>query len=386
MKPASRSAVEPFRVMEVMKAAAERELAGGDVLHLEVGQPSTGAPAGVVDAATQALRSDRLGYTDATGTPGLRQRIADHYREWYRIEIDPARIAVTLGASGACVLTFLSCFDPGDRVGVLEPGYPCYRNMLAAFGCDVVGIPVGAETDFRVTPALVDEVGHLDGLVVASPSNPTGTMLSRVQLAALVEQAAGSGTRLVVDEIYHGISYGDSPPSVLELTDDAVVINSFSKYFSMTGWRLGWMVTDTELVRPVERLAQNLFVAPPTHSQLAAEAAFDCAEELDANVARYARNRHVLLEQLPSAGLDKLAPADGAFYIYADVTDLLDEAIEDSQALCAVWLAELSIAATPGVDFDPVRGDRFVRFSFAGTTDDMAEAAARLNEWHRTRR
>ena len=377
LKAARRGEIPPFFVMEVMRAACEREAAGGEVLHLEVGQPSTGAPAPVVAAAAAALGSDRLGYTEALGIPPLRAAISRHYRDVYGLDIPPRRVVVTTGSSGGFVLAFLAAFEAGDRVAMATPGYPCYRNILAALGVTPVEIPVGPETRFQPTPDLLAAAGPLDGLIVASPANPTGTMIPAAELKALAHYCAGNGIRLISDEIYHGITYGEPAASALAFSDDVLVLNSFSKYFSMTGWRLGWMVVPETLVRPVECLTQNLFISAPTLSQIAGVAAFDCRAELDGHVARYARNRALLLEQLPQAGLDKLAPAEGAFYIYADVSSLTD----DSEAWCKRLLAETGIAITPGIDFDPARGRRFVRFSFAGATDTIAEAARRLRGW-----
>ena len=380
---ARRAGIAPFHVMQVMKAAGERAAAGGDVLHLEVGQPATGAPEPVVEAAARALREGPLHYTDADGLPALRQRIGRWYAERYEVDVDPARVIVTTGASGACVLAFLAGFDVGDAVAVARPGYPCYRNMLTAFGSEVVDLPVDASTRFQPTPAHLDAAratiagGHLAGVVVASPSNPTGTVLDRSALDALAASCRAGDTWLVSDEIYHGITYGPPATTALAVDDGAVVVSSFSKYFSMTGWRLGWLVVPPELVTPVERLAQNLTVAPPTLPQQAGLAAFDAVDVLDGHVARYAANRAVLLDGLTAAGFDRIAPADGAFYLWADVSAWTD----DSQALCAEWLADLGVAATPGIDFDPVDGHRFVRFSFAGSTDDMAEAVRRLALW-----
>ena len=367
--------------MEVMRAAEEREMAGGDVLHLEVGQPSTPAPTGVIRAAQAALDSDVLGYTTAAGLEALRRRISEHYQSWYGAEVDPARIVVTLGASGAFVLAFLSAFDAGDRVVVPTPGYPCYRNALQALNAEVVTLPTAAETRFQPSPELLEDLcrrtGSVDGLVLASPSNPSGTMLDGPSLAAVADWCAAYGVRLVADEIYHGITFGDPAPTALNLNPDALVVNSFSKYFSMTGWRLGWVVAPDDLVEPIRRLAQNFFIAAPTLSQIAAVAAFDCHDELQANVARYATNRSVLLDGLPAAGIDRLAPSDGAFYVYAAVDHMAD----DSQALCRRWLDELGVAVTPGIDFDPAEGHRYARFSYAGATDDMAEAMHRLQKW-----
>ncbi len=381
-KVAGRAAISPFYVMEVMRAAERRELAGGEVLHLEVGQPSTPAPKGVIAAAHAALDEDRLGYTVAYGIDPLRRRIAEHYDDWYSQPVETDRVVVTVGASGGCVLAFLACFDVGDRVAVPAPGYPCYRNMLEASGVEAVEVAVDAATRFQPTPELLERCGPLDGVVVASPSNPTGTMLGADEMAALAAWCDANDARLVSDEIYHGITYEGSAPTALAHSDTAVVVNSFSKYFSMTGWRLGWLVLPPELIDAVERLAQNVIISAPTLSQIAAVAAFDCHDEARANVARYAESRRVLLDGLPAAGLDRLAPADGAFYVYAEVDHLTD----DSQVLCDRWLDELAIAATPGVDFDPTRGHRFVRFSFAGATADIEEAVSRLARWANSRR
>jgi aspartate/methionine/tyrosine aminotransferase len=377
LKLAGRGAIPPFFVMEVMRAAAEREQAGGEVLHLEVGQPATPAPAGVVATARAALVDQRLGYVEALGTPALRAAIARHYRDRYLIEVPARRVVVTTGSSGGFVLAFLAAFEAGDRVAMVAPGYPCYRNILTALGVIPVEIPVGPDTRYQPTPALLDAAGPLAGLVVASPANPTGTMIGREALKELAVHCAGRGIRLISDEIYHGITYGEPAATALAVTDDALVLNSFSKYFSMTGWRLGWMVVPEPLLRSVECLAQNLFISAPTLSQLAACAAFDCRAELDGHVARYARNRALLLEELPKAGLDRLAPAEGAFYLYADVSGLTD----DSEVWCRRILDETGVAITPGIDFDPVRGRQFVRISFSGASETIAEAARRLRSW-----
>jgi len=378
MKVAKRGSIPPFIVMDVMRAANEREAAGGDVLHLEVGQPGTGAPAAVLEAVRAALATDRMGYTDAFGLPALRAGIAVHYAERYGVAVDPRRVVVCTGSSGAFVLAFLAAFEAGDRVALASPGYPAYRNILSALGVEAVEVPVGPETNFQPTPDLLEGIdGRLDGLIIASPSNPTGTMIRRDGLKAIADYCAGRGVRLISDEIYHGITYGEPAETALAFSGQAVVVNSFSKYYSMTGWRLGWMVAPDELLRPVECLAQNLFISPPTVSQYAALAALGCRAELDGHVARYASNRELLLRELPKAGFARMASADGAFYLYADVTHLTN----DSSAFCARMLAETGVAATPGIDFDPSRGNRYVRFSFAGRTEDMAEAAKRLIAW-----
>jgi aspartate/methionine/tyrosine aminotransferase len=377
-KVAKRGAVPPFIVMDVMRAANERAAAGGHVLHLEVGQPSTPAPAAVLEAARRALSADRIGYTDAFGIEPLRRRIARHYGESYGIDLDWRRVAITTGSSGAFLLAFLAAFDIGDRIAVSRPGYPAYRNILTALGVDVISVPVGPSSHFQPTPALLDQIGEpLDGLVVASPANPTGSMLDRTALRGLVEYCAERRMRLISDEIYHGITYGEPAETAFAFSDATIVVNSFSNYYSMTGWRLGWMVLPEPLLRAVECLAQNLFISPPGLSQLAATHVFDCLEELEANVARYATNRALLLDGLPRAGFERLAPADGAFYLYAQLAD----ADSDSVELTHRMLAEADVAATPGIDFDPEHGDRFVRFCFAGAPDEMAEAVRRLVAW-----
>jgi len=380
MRSARRADIPPFYVMEVMKAAGERARTVGDVLHLEVGQPSTPAPAAVRTAAAAALESDRLGYTDAVGIPELRERIAAHYRARYGVDVSPDRVVVTMGASGSFVLAYLAAFDVGDRVAVTEPGYPCYRNTLEAFGVEVVPIPVGPETRFVPTGELLSSAGELHGLMIASPANPTGTALNREELSEVAGWCRANEVLLIADEIYHGIEYGDPVPTALSVEPNAIVLQSFSKYYSMTGWRLGWMVLPEELVRPVERLAQNLFISPPTLSQLAALAAFDATAELDGNVARYAANREVLLDGLGAVGLDHFASPDGAFYFYVDVSHLTD----DSQELCRIWLAELGVACTPGIDFDPTNGHRYVRLSYSESTADIAEATSRIAGWVRS--
>ncbi|BBK41367.1 aminotransferase [Allostella vacuolata] len=379
LKVAGRGRIPPFIVMDVVRAAEARAAAGHDVLHMEIGQPSTPAPRGVLAAAQAALAGNLLGYTGAFGLEPLRQRLADWYRARYGVTIPVERIALTPGSSGAFVLAFLGAFEPGDRVALATPCYPAYRNILTALGVEPVLVPGEADHGFQPTPALLAAAGPLDGVIVASPANPTGTMLAAADLKTLSHWCGDNGVRLVSDEIYHGITYGAEAATAAAFDDRAIVINSFSKYFSMTGWRLGWMIVPEDMVRAVECLGQNLFISPPTLSQYAAMAAFDCVPELEENVARYARNRALLLEQLPRAGFDRLAPADGAFYIYADVAHLTN----DSADFCRRMLEEVGIAATPGIDFDPERGHRSLRFSFAGSTEAMAEAAHRLIGWRR---
>jgi aspartate/methionine/tyrosine aminotransferase len=318
-----------------------------------------------------------MGYTEAFGRPSLRARIARHYAEWYSADVAAARIAVTVGASGAFPLAFLAAFDPGDRVALAAPFYPPYVNILIALGMEPVILETGPETRFQPSVAALERLDPPpDGLIVASPCNPAGTMLHPDELAAIGAWCAARGVRLISDEIYHGLTY-DSPISTAAICPGAVVVNSFSKYFSMTGWRVGWLVLPDDLVRPVECLAQNLFISAPHIAQVVAEAAFDCGDELDANVARYRRSRDLLLSALPGAGFYRLSPAEGAFYIYADV----GARTNDSQAFCARMLAETGVAASPGVDFDRLRGNRYMRFSYCGPEADMAEAAARLAKW-----
>lgn len=378
LKVSQRGAIPPFIVMDILRAANRRHEISGDVLHLELGQPATRAPDGVIEAAKRALEDDLLGYTEAFGLASLRQRIAAHYSTTQGIEIDPDRIAVTTGSSGGFVLAFVGAFDVGDRVALADPGYPGYRNILLALGIEPVSIPTGRETRFQPTPELLDKIdGPLDGLIVASPSNPAGTMLGRSEMQALAEYCHERGIRLISDEIYHGITYEAEGVSALNFNEDAIVINSFSKYFSMTGWRIGWMVVPPQLERSVECLAQNLFISPPTLSQHAALAAFDCTAQLDEYVKRYARNRSLLLDELPAMGFDRLAPADGAFYLYADVAHLTN----DSEAFCKRMLDETGIAITPGTDFDQARGKAYLRISFSGETSAIQEALGRLKGW-----
>ena len=372
----------PFIVMDVIAAANARAaaLAPGDprVIRMEVGQPSTGAPAAAGEAAIAAMRAgETLGYTEALGIRPLRERIARLYAERYGVEAPVGRIAVTVGASGAFPLAFLAAFDRGDRVALAAPFYPPYVNILTALGLVPVILDAGPESRYQPTVAMLESLDPPpDGLIVASPCNPAGTMLHGDELAGIAEWCAGTGVRLISDEIYHGLTYGEVAATAAAFPG-AVVINSFSKYWSMTGWRVGWMVLPEDLARPVEQLAQNLFISAPGVSQVAALAAFEAEAELCGHLARYAANRALLLDALPRAGIDRLAPAEGAFYLYADVGHLTN----DSSAWCARMLAEIGVAATPGVDFDRTRGHRTVRFSFCGATADMEEAAERIARW-----
>ncbi len=373
MRNSSRSAVDPFIVMDVMEAARQAEAQGRRIIHMEVGQPGTGAPRGAMQALAGRLESDPLGYTVALGLPELRARIARGYGDWYGVDLNPERVIVTPGSSGAFLLAFTALFDSGDRVGIGAPGYPSYRQILNALGLTPVMLPCAPEN--RLQPVPGDMRGRdLAGLMVASPANPTGTMLDRGAMAALIGAAQGEDIAFISDEIYHGLEYEAKAVTALELTDECYVINSFSKYFSMTGWRVGWMVVPEDQVRVIERIAQNMFICAPHASQVAALAAMDCEPELQANLAVYRANRALMLEGLPKAGFTNIAPPDGAFYVYADVSDLTD----DSRAFAAEILERAGVAVTPGLDFDPDRGHRTLRFSYARATGDIEEGLARL--------
>jgi aspartate/methionine/tyrosine aminotransferase len=384
LQASRRSAVPSFIVMDVMRAAAEREAQGHKVIHMEVGQPGTPAPRAARDAAARALDRDTLGYTLALGMPSLRERIARHYAERHAIAIEPERVVVTTGSSAGFVLAFLALFDAGAKVALPSPGYPCYRHILTALGQEPVLLTTEAGSRWMPTGAAIEAAARRDGIsgvVVASPANPTGTMLEPARLAEIATACRRHSIWFVSDEIYHGLTYGMAEETALAHTQDAVVVNSFSKYFSMTGWRIGWLVVPQALVRPIERLAQNLYISPPAVAQVAALGAFDGRDELEANKRVYAENRALLLEELPKAGLERILPADGAFYLYADV----GEFTADSHAFTKEMLADIGVAATPGVDFDAERGSRYVRFCYAGTTADMADAAQRLKAWRRLR-
>ena len=373
MRTSSRSDIAPFIVMDVMEAARAAAAAGRHIIHMEVGQPGTGAPQAASRALGDAMAAGPLGYTVALGLPELRARIARRYGDWYGLDLDPGRVVITSGASGGFLLAFNALFDSGDRVGIGAPGYPSYRQILRALGFTPVDLQTADAN--RLQPVASDLVGQdLAGLLVASPANPTGTMLDRPAMAALIEAAQGAGAAFISDEIYHGIEYEAKAVSALEVSDDVYVINSFSKYFSMTGWRVGWMVVPPDHVRAVERLAQNMFICAPHASQVAALAAMDAAGELEANMAVYRANRALMLEGLPKAGFTRIAPPDGAFYVYADVSDLTD----DSRAFAAEILGRAGVAVTPGLDFDPVRGHQTLRFSYARSTQDIAEGLRRL--------
>jgi aspartate/methionine/tyrosine aminotransferase len=377
--PSARSDVAPFMVMDVMAAAARIEAAGGRVIHMEVGQPAAPAPATALDAARAALGGP-LRYTETLGISSLRARIARHYADAYGIEIPPGRIVITTGSSAAFILAFLALFEAGDRVAIASPGYPPYRHILTALGCEPVLIETGAATRYSVTPELLLETHRrtpLKGVLVVSPANPTGTMMTGDALRGLISAAHGEGIRVISDEIYHGLDYAFAAETAAAMTGDVVVINSFSKYFCMTGWRIGWMIVPEPLVRPIERLHSNLAISVPTLSQIAAEAAFNGRAEMEIVKRGYEENRRILIEGLPKAGLDQFLPVDGAFYLYADVSRFSTDSFEFAKRM----LAETHVAATPGVDFDPHRGKDFIRFCYAGSATEMHEAVERIARW-----
>jgi aspartate/methionine/tyrosine aminotransferase len=379
LTPSSRSDVAPFMVMDVMTAAARIEATGGRVIHMEVGQPAASAPQTAIAAARDAL-GGHIAYTEALGIPSLRARIARHYAEAYNVSVDPSRIVVTTGSSAGFILAFLTMFEPGDRVAIANPGYPPYRHILTALGCEPVLLETDAASRWAVTPDALRDAHRqkpLHGVLIASPANPTGTMMTPGALRSLIDAAESEGIRFISDEIYHGLDYAVPAETALRISDNALIINSFSKYFCMTGWRVGWMVVPEPLVRSVERLQQNLSISVPTLSQIAAEAAFAGRPEMDAIKHGYEENRRILIEGLPKAGLDKFLPVDGAFYLYADVSRFST----DSFAFARQMLEETHVAATCGIDFDPIDGHNFVRFSYARSSDDMREAVARIGKW-----
>ncbi len=378
--PSARSAVPPFMVMDVVAAAARLEAQGRSVVHMEVGQPAVGAPSPAIAAVRAALSSGPHGYTETLGIASLRRRIARAYAQWHGLDIEPERIVVTTGSSAGFMLAFLAAFEAGDRVAVALPGYPPYRHILSALGCEPVGIETGADTRWSITGENLLAQHHLKplkGLIVASPANPTGTMMTGEALADLIRCAEDAGIAVISDEIYHGLDYAFAAQSAARFSSETIIINSFSKYFCMTGWRIGWMVVPEALVRAVERLQQNLAISVPTLSQIAAEAAFDGRDELEQIKHGYEDNRRILVEGLPRAGLSSFLPVDGAFYLYADISRFSN----DSYAFATRMLEEAGVAATPGVDFDPVRGKQFLRLCYAGSREDMHEAVTRIGEW-----
>ena len=366
--------------MDVMTAAARLEAQGRRIVHMEVGQPAARPPSTALAAAQSALQQGPIGYTEALGIPTLRRRIARHYAEFYGLDLDPERVIVTTGSSAGFFLTFLAWFEAGDRVGMAQPSYPPYRHILKALGCEPVPIEVSPETRWSIT---VDNLraAHrktpLAGLLLASPANPSGTMMAPDALAELIVAAETAGIRVISDEIYHGLEYAFSARTAVSVSDSAIVINSFSKYFCMTGWRIGWMIAPAALVRPIERLQQNFAISVPTLSQVAAEAAFEGRHEMESVKRGYERNRRTLLENLPKAGFSNFLPPDGAFYLYADVSRFSNDSFDFAKRL----LEEAGIAATPGIDFDPANGRRFVRFCYAGSAQDIDEAVSRIADW-----
>ena len=380
MRPSARSDVPPFMVMDVMAAAARLEAQGRRIVHMEVGQPATGAPATAIEAVRAALSSGPHGYTEALGMTSLRRRIARAYSQWHGLDVDPERIIVTTGSSAAFMLAFLAAFEAGDRVAVALPGYPPYRHILTALGCEPVWIETSAATRWSMTAESLlaqHRVAPLKGVVVASPANPTGTMMTAPALAALVQCAEDAGIAVISDEIYHGLDYAFAAESAARLSSNAIIINSFSKYFCMTGWRIGWMVAPPSLVRAIERLQQNLSISVPTLSQIAALAAFDGRAELEKVKEGYEENRRILLEGLPRAGLTSFLPVDGAFYLYADISHFSTDSFEFATRM----LEEAGVAATPGVDFDPLHGRKFLRLCYAGAPGEMREAVERIGTW-----
>jgi aspartate/methionine/tyrosine aminotransferase len=380
LQPSRRGDVPPFMVMDVMAAAARIEEAGGKVIHMEVGQPAAPAPRTAIAAAKAALDIGRISYTEALGIPPLRARIARHYSETYRADVDPARVVVTTGSSGGFVLAFLAMFEPGDRVAIAEPGYPPYRHILTALGCEPAVIEISENTRWALTvDALLAEHRRkpLQGVIVASPANPTGTMVREDVLKDLIDACHDAGIKFISDEIYHGLDYAFPAVTAAKLSPDALVINSFSKYFCMTGWRVGWMVVPEPLVRNIERLQQNLTISVPTLSQIAAVAAFDGRAEMDEIKHGYEENRRILVEGLPKAGLEHFLPVDGAFYLYADISRFSNDSLDFARRM----LEETHVAATAGVDFDTRRGNQFLRFCYAGSHAEMHEAVERIGHW-----
>ncbi len=379
MRHSTRGMVDPFIVMDVMEAARQAEAAGRHIIHMEVGQPGTGAPA-EARARLAADLDDPLGYTVGLGLPELRARIAQHYRDWYDVDLDPNRVVITSGASGAFLLAFSALFDNAEKVGLGTPCYPSYRQILKAVGLTPVDIETTFADRFQPQPSAVAD-HNLAGLIVASPANPTGTMLDKGELAALAKACTENGAALISDEIYHGLGYDRRAVSALEVTNDAYVINSFSKYFSMTGWRVGWMIVPEDHVRIVERLAQNMFICAPHAAQRLALYSMDCDAELTQNIDVYTANRQLMIDGLTAAGFTKFAPPDGAFYVYVDVSDYTDDAL----GFAGEILDQAGVAVTPGLDFDPKRGHHWLRFSYARGTADITEGLARLSAFMKGR-
>ena len=379
LTPSKRSNVPSFIAMDVMAAAAQVEAKGTHVVHMEVGQPAAAAPATALRAAQAAL-SGRIAYTETLGIPSLRARIARHYADTYELALDPARVVVTTGSSAGFILAFLSLFEPGDRVALANPGYPPYRHILSVLGCEPVLIEASAETRWALSAKSLIAAHRerpLAGVVVASPANPTGTMMDANTLSRLIAVAEAEGIRVISDEIYHGLDYAFAAETAANLSERVVVIHSFSKYFCMTGWRIGWMVVPESLVRAIERLQSNLAISVPTLAQIAGEAAFDGRDEMEAVKRCYEKNRLILMQGLPTIGLDKFLPVDGAFYLYADISRFSDDSLDFAKRM----LSEAHVAATPGIDFDPANGKHFLRFCYAGSATEMHMAVERIGNW-----
>jgi len=379
-QPSARGDVPPFMVMDVMAAAARLEAEGRKIVHMEVGQPAVGAPSTAIAAVRAALSTGPHGYTESLGIASLRRRIARAYAEWHGLDIDPSRVVVTTGSSAGFILAFLAAFESGDRVAVPLPGYPPYRHVLSALGCEPALIETTSQTRWSITPEALlahHRARPLKGVIVGSPANPTGTMMTASAMSELIACAEDAGIAVISDEIYHGLDYAFAAKSAARISPDAIVINSFSKYFCMTGWRIGWMIVPPALLRAIERLQQNLAISVPTLSQIAAEAAFEARAELDAVRHGYEENRAILVDGLPRAGLDSFLPVDGAFYLYADVSHFS----ADSFDFATRMLEEAGVAATPGADFDPLHGRNFLRMCYAGSPADMREAVARIGNW-----
>lgn len=371
--------IDPFRAIAVSGIAHRLKAEGRSVIHMEFGQPSTGAPPAAIAAAHKVLDNDPMGYWES---PGLKARIVQHYADWYGVTIDPTRIILTNGASPGLVMALNMSFNPGDRVAFARPGYVAYRNNCRALHLEPVEVPCGEEERYQMTAKALAALDPAPkGLILASPANPTGTIIPREELAAIAEVCRERGIIIISDEIYHGISYGMETPSILEVAPDALVVNSFSKYWSMAGWRLGWLIVPESGIDAARARMGNLFLTPPSLAQHAGLIAMDCTEELESHLATYARNRQLLLDALPALGLARIAPPDGAFYIYADVSDFTDDALE----FCQQLVQDTGVATAPGIDFDPVEGNHFIRMSFAVSTPEIEEAIRRMIPWFAAR-
>ena len=376
MKNSTRSNVDPFIVMDVMEEARKAEVGGKNIIHMEIGQPGTPAPKIAQEYLKDQLSINNLGYTVTLGLPELRKKISTLYGNWYNLDLNPERVIVTNGSSGAFILTFTSLFDSGERVGIGSPGYPSYRQILKSLDLIPVDIQTEIENNFQPLPEDINK-NNLDGLLVASPANPTGSMLDKTSLEKLISSSKEQNVSFISDEIYHGIEYEKKAITALEITDDCYVINSFSKYFSMTGWRVGWMVVPESHVRKVERLSQNLFICPPHVSQVTAISAIDAKDELEKNLNVYKKNREILKDELPKMGLKKFSSPDGAFYFYVDVSEFTNDSLEFTKEI----LDKVGVAITPGLDFDQKRGNTTIRFSYARSTTDIVEGVKRLKKF-----